>query len=135
KISDFKTPGATKLFTFVEQALDASLLQPVATIRARDKNKSSVIEGLFSGIRSTADSLGANCFKVQSFTRSDAEGNAALMIDCFYATETTLAKNNSLREKNAVYIFGKEKEDGGRLLYVKINDNNTEVEPGAYVKF
>ena len=132
--SDIKNLTEGKNFAFVEPATDTNFLQFVATIRAKDKNKKSVIENLYFGIRKQANSLGATCFKLKSFTRSDSGNEVILILDCYFAYEATLTTNTDNHEKNSVFIFGGEREDD-KTISATVNGDTKEIKPGTYFKY
>lgn len=133
--SGIKNLAESKTFDFIQPATDTNFFQFVATIKAKDKDRTSVVESLYNDIRKQANKLGANCYKVNSFTRSGSTGETVLILDCYFAWEATMITNSANQEKNTVFIFGKEKEDGNRAISIKVKDSIIVIKPGTYLKY
>jgi len=131
--SEISNLPESEVFTTLEPITDTSEIKFVATISAKDKNKKSNIEFLFFEIRKEATKMGANCFKVKSFQRGGEKNETILILDCYFLDESTIKKNIENREKNVVYIFGREREDDNSTSF-KINGVEKEIKSGTFYK-
>jgi hypothetical protein len=131
--SEIKNLPESEVFTTLEPSTDTSQIKFLARIQAKDKNKKSNIEFLFFEIRKEATKIGANCFKIKSFERGVEKNETILVLDCYLLDESTINKNIENREKNVVYIFGKEREDDNSISF-KINGVEKEIKSGTFYK-
>jgi len=120
-------------FAFVEPALDTNALVFVATFRARDKIKKANIESLYFAIREKAKEIGTNCYRIRSYTLNVEKNEAVLMLDGYFATDSLLKINTDSHEKNVVFIFGNEKDDGNSET-LKVNGITHEIKSGTFFK-
>ena len=131
--ADIKNLPESIKFAFLEAATDTSEIKYVATILARDKNKKSNIEFLYSEIRKQANKLGANCYKLKSFTRGGKRNEAILVLDSYFASDSLLKINTRNHEKNVVFLFGKEREDEKTITF-DLNGEEKEIKAGTFYK-
>lgn len=134
KKSDLKNLPKGKKYAFIEPTIDTSKIEFVATILARDKNKKSIIEKLYFNIREQATKLGANCYKLKSFTRDTLKNETVLILESYVASDSLLALNTASHEKNAVFIFGSDKDDG-KTVSLNVNGETKEIKSETYFKF
>jgi len=127
-----KLPEATK-FAFIEPSSDSTGFQYVALIEGNDLIRKSNIENLYFEIRKRANKLGANCFRLKSFTPDNGNGEVILILETFYATDSVLQINKYNHEKNVVFIFGDEKEEGKPFSFT-INKELKEIKSGRFYK-
>jgi len=121
------------VYAFLEPSIDTMQVQYVATILAKDKNRQSVIEGLYSEIRKKATELGANCFLIKSFARDTLKHESVLILDSYYASDSIINLNTSKHDKNVVYVFGEERE-GEKTMTFNLNGEKKEIVSGTYYK-
>ncbi|MCD7971960.1 MAG: hypothetical protein LUG18_04735 [Candidatus Azobacteroides sp.] len=116
---------------------DTEKLTPVAILRAWGKYN---ISQLFNTVREEANKLGANCFIVTEYVNDDMTSkNSSLTLNVYFAEENILMENDRKKEKNVVYIFGKDKAGKGKTSF-KFNGEKTDIpnreffryEPEAY---
>jgi len=122
-----------KIFAFIEPSTDSSQIQFVATIKSKVKGKKPAIEILYYEIRKKATKLGANCYKINSFTRNVSGNECELILDSYVAPDTILNINTSNHEKNVVYVFGREDEDD-KPISLKVNGETKEIKGGHYLR-
>ncbi len=125
---------ATDLFTFLEHSLDTGALVFVASIQAKDNDRKEIIESMYFAIREQATKLGANCFKLKSFIRDTLDSEAFLVLDCYVASDEVLNINRTLRENDAVFLFGEERKDS-KSMKVNVNKEEKEIKAGTYLKY
>ena len=127
----------SKTFAFIEPTTDTSQTKFVATILAKDDYRNTSIESLYFEILKQANKLGANCFRLKSFSRDTLKFSlnhlTVLTLDCYYASDTTLVKNTNNFKKNVVYIFGNEKKTDKAMSF-NINGEKKEIKSGTYYK-
>jgi len=131
--SEVRNLQEATVFTILEPKTDTSQVKFVARIQAKDKNKKSNIEFLYSEIRKEATKIGANCFKIKSFERGGKRNEAILILDCYVSQDSTIKQNKENREKNVIYIFGGEREDDNSISF-KINGEEKQIKSGTYYK-
>lgn len=132
--SDLNNLPASDLFTFLEPSLDTATFVFVASIQAKDRDRKEIIESMYFAIREQAIKLGANSFRLNSFTRDTLDSEAFLVLDCYFATDEILNINRSLREVNAVFLFGEERKDS-KSMKVDVNKEEKEIKAGTYLKY
>jgi hypothetical protein len=137
KKADLKNIPVGKQFVFIEPEADTSQTQFVATILAKDDYRNTSIESLYFEILKQANKLGANCYKLKSFSRDTLKftlnHETVLILDCYYSSDTALAANINNYEKNVVYIFGKEKK-GDKAMAFNLNGESKSIKSGTYYK-
>lgn len=131
--SDFKSSGVKKNFSFIEPATDTSHLSFVAAIKITGAFKNSDIANLYLKLKTSAQNMGANCFRVKSFHREENLEEATLTLDVFYAEYAQLLNNYTHHEGNIVYIFGSRKT-GVTTNSCRINGVKKPFEQGMYLK-
>jgi hypothetical protein len=137
KKADLKNLPVSKTFAYIEPTIDTSQTKFVATILAKDDYRNTSIESLYFEILKQANKLGANCFKLKSFSRDTLKFSVnhltVLTLDCYYISDTALFRNTSNHEKNVVYFFGKEKKTDKPISFY-INGEKKEIKSGTYYK-
>ncbi len=131
--SDLENLPEGKKYAFIEPATDTSKIKFVATILAKDKNRKSVIENMYFAIREKANKMGANCYKIKTFTRDPLNSEAILILDSYVASDSVLTQNSANHEKNIVFIFGNERDDDNSITF-NINGEKKEIKSGTYFK-
>lgn len=131
--SGLKNLPEGKKYAFIEPSTDTSDIKFVATIYAKDKNRKSNIEAMYFGIREKANKLGANCYRLKSFTRDTLNSEAVLILDSYVAPDTVLSQNKANHEKNVVFVFGNERE-GDKTMSFHLNGETKEIKSGTYYK-
>ena len=118
-------------YLFVDQASQGII--PIATIQASGKWN---IADLFFAIQNEANQRGANAFKVVEYINDDEITNkqSLLTLVVFFVGKSVLTENNSLKEKNVVYIFGNDKVGEGKTSF-KLNGKKEKVKNRHYYKF
>jgi len=131
--SDLKNLPEGKKFAFIEPTTDTSNIKFVATIFAKDKNRKSNIESMYFAIREKAIKLGANCYKLKSFTRDTLNSETVLILDSYVASDSVLSQNAANHEKNVVFIFGMERA-GDKTMSFNLNGESKVIKAGNYYK-
>ena len=131
--SNLKNLPEGKKYAFIEPTTDTSKIEFVATILAKDKNRKSVIENMYFAIRDEANRMGANCYKIKTFTRDTLNSEAILILDSYVAPDSVLTQNTANHEKNVVFIFGNERDDASSIAF-NINGETKEIKSGTYYK-
>jgi hypothetical protein len=122
-------------FAYIVASTDTNKIEFVAKIRATGVKKQQSIQSLYFSILDQAKTLGANSFKLVSFTRSDENSkDAELILDTYFADDSTLNLNFVNHEKNVVYIFGGENPNGTETYSFKVNDEKKTIKSGTYFK-
>jgi len=124
-----------KKFAFIEPVTDTKGYEFVGSVKATIRNKKSIISTLFFAIKEKANKLGANCYKVQSFSREDSLKDAVLILDCYVASDSLIDVNFNNHEKNVVFIFGEEKKDPTDTYRFNLNDEKKEITSGSYYRY
>lgn len=137
KKADKNNLPTSKKFIFIDSTIDISNTQFVATILAKDDYRNTTIESLYFEILKQANKLGANCYKLKTFSRDTLKFSlnhkTVLTLDCYYASDSVLTANISKYEKNVVYVFGKEKKDDKTMTF-KLNGETKSIKSGTYYK-
>jgi hypothetical protein len=123
-----------KVFTFIEPTTDTSNIQFVATIAAKVNGKKQAIEFLYYEIRKKATKMGANCYRIKSFTRIPLNNQCELILDSYVTSDSVLNSMIDSHEKNVVFIFGYESEND-KSVSVNVNGEKREIKAGHYLKF
>src|SRR4030095_1115092 len=132
KDGSLKLPEGKK-YAFIEPTTDTSSLIFVATLRCRDRIRSSNIENMYFFLREKANNLGANCYILRHFKIDEINDEVNLILDSYFATDSLLALNSSNHEDNIVFLFGEEKENGKAIVYT-INGVIKEIKGGTFHK-
>ena len=105
-------PCNTEGFDMIESRTDTSKLALVATLKATGKNKYTKIQDLFYKIETKAHALGANSYRLHRFQPGDSLQPMVLMLDVYACGNALLDANNSLHEKNVVYVLSNNRSLG-----------------------
>lgn len=131
--SEFQPPKKEKDFAFLEPTTDTTDIKFMATIKAIGDGKKADIELLFYKLKAKAQELGANSFKLNSFSKLDSTNTSILILDTYYGTDSALNRNFQNHEKNVIYIFGNaEKSD--KTYSFKIDNTKKEIKGGTFYK-
>ncbi|MEJ8843504.1 hypothetical protein WG954_14030 [Lacibacter sp. H375] len=122
-----------KVFAFIQPSTDTSTMQFVATFAAKVRGKKAAIELLYYEIRKKATKLGANCYKINSFTRNTSKNECELILDSYAASDTLIDINTANHEKNVVFVFGRENEDD-KPVTLNVNGETKEIKAGHYLR-
>lgn len=122
-----------KDFAFIESTTDTTDIKFIATIKASGKGKKGDLDLLFYKIRAKAMELGANAFKLSSYTAMDSLKKTVLTLDTYYGTDSALISNLKNREKNVVYIFGALEKSDKTYLF-KVDNEKVEMKSGTFYK-
>lgn len=134
KKSGIKIASSGPKYAFIEPSIDTSQLQFVATVQAKAKNRKPVIGSMYFSIREEAKKLGANCFLINHYVADTLNNISILILDSYYTPDSVLAINTESHEKNSVFIFGKE-EDDGKTMSCFIKGEKKEIKHGTFLKF
>ena len=129
--TDFQAPAESQAFIFWEAATDTALLAPIATVRISGFSAEASLENLFDRLKSKAQKLGANAFRVDAFSVLGQQTHFALKV--YYATDTAVKQNMQNQEKNVVYVFGDLNPVGSSVTF-KADKMNKEVRGGRFVR-
>ncbi len=132
--STFQPEGEGKDFAFIEPVTDTAEIKFIATVQATKEGSDAEIDKLYDAIRSRAQKMGANAFKLNSFKRNDSLNKFILILDTYYGTDAALLLNFNNHEKNVVYIFG-DVERSGKSYSFKIDNKKTEIKGGTYFRY
>src|SRR4051794_2133974 len=87
------TPASeSAYFDCLEPTIDSASLQYVATLKVVGSAKKADFSTMFASIAKLGQKLGANCFKLQSFTK-DKQNKPTLILRTFYTSDTVLYQN------------------------------------------
>ena len=78
-------------FAFLEPGTDTGGLEFVTTVKANGINNAS-IQKFYFAILNEAQSYGANCFRLNSYSRNDSTNEITLILDTYFATDSILYK-------------------------------------------
>lgn len=131
-VEDKSLPEA-KIFAFIEPSTDTSGIQFVATISSKLKGKKPAIELLYYAIRKSANKLGANCYRINSYTRNPSNNECELVLDSYTASDSVLIINTANHEKNVVFVFGREHEED-KPISLNVNGETKEIKAGHYLR-
>lgn len=131
--SDYQPEKQSDDFNFIEPTTDTTEIKFVATIKASAKDKKTDISELYHKIEAQANKLGANAFKLLSYTETDSSNNSVLILNTYYGTDTALSSNFRNHEKNVIYIFGAG-EKTERIYSFKIDNTKAQIKGGTFYK-
>jgi hypothetical protein len=132
KKSKVVLPKEKSNFRYINKSLDSSLIQFVATIKVSCIKNSFTINNLYNELKTKANELGANAFKVVEYNSKGM--NTYLILDVFYANELVLKQNSNLHTKNKLYIFPEEQNTViAKKQKVFINDSLIVFEVDEYL--
>jgi hypothetical protein len=120
------------VFAFLEAKTDTMPLQYVASIKATAPYKKATIGDLFFKIKNQAQTLGANCFRLKSYSNDTV--NITMVLDTYFADDSLLYTNLANHEKNAVFIFCSDRISDEKYA-IKVNNVKKEFVSGTYLKF
>lgn len=72
--SEFQPSIHEKDFAFIEPVTDSTGFTLIATLKATGSDKKGGIDVLYHTLKNKAQELGANCFKLSSYSRQDSTG-------------------------------------------------------------
>ncbi len=131
--SDFQPDYRVNDFAFLEPVTDTTDIKFIATIKAIGVDKNVDIEQLYFKLKTRAQELGSNFFRLNSFSKSDSINTFILILDTYYGTDSALNRNFQNHEKNVIYIFGNaEKSD--KTYSFKIDNTKKEINGGTFYK-
>lgn len=96
---------ASTSFEFIESTTDLSFPNFIGTIRATGTDKDSSIPRLFFKLKSKAQELGANCFKLNKFEKVDNSQKASLILDIYSCRNSVLEANRASHLKSTAILF------------------------------
>lgn len=131
--SAFQPGQKSKDFAFLEPATDTTGITFMATLQATG-NKKEDVELLFYKLKAKASELGANAFKLNSFTSADSSHPITLTLDTYFGTDSALETNFEHHVKNVIYIFGDFKKSEKTYSF-KIDNVKTEIRGGTFYKY
>jgi hypothetical protein len=132
--SDKKFASPTNDFAYIENKSDTTKFEFVAAIKATDNNKTTNIQTLYNSILDKAKSIGANCFKLNSYLRNDTTNDVVLILDTYFGNDSSVNDNFAVHEKNTVFIFCNDKINESETFNFKINGDKKKIKSGTYYK-
>jgi hypothetical protein len=120
-------------FEFLGKNSNPKSLVFVGTIRATGKDKKASLSKLYFKLKDQAYVMGANSFKLSSYTKNEIKKEASLKLDIFKASDSTL-NNKSTLEKNVIYVFLNDFTENENYIFT-INDNESEIKSGMYCRY
>jgi hypothetical protein len=127
----FSIPGND--FAFIESTTDTTKLEFVATIKSTGKNNASIQKTYFD-ILDKAKSYGANCFKLNSYTRNDSSNEITLILDTYFGNDSILNINFVNHEESTIFVFGDENPNDTKTYSFKVNGEKKTIKSGTYYK-
>lgn len=121
-------------FAFLEKNTDTNKLEFVATIKSTGINSKTNLSSLYFAILEKAKAIGANCFKLNSFSLNDSSKIYSLTLDTYFGVDSLLDQNFDNHEKNMFFIFGDEKINGSDTYTFKIDGEKKKIKSGTYYK-
>lgn len=120
--------GKEDIFSFIENASDTSSLKAIQSISIKGHD----LIALYGKIKKQAQEKGANCFKLNNFTRENS-GEMSLTLDTYCGSDTFLYSNHDNHETNTVYIIS-DGDFGDKTYSFSINGEKKIIKSGAYYK-
>ena len=129
---NFSSEKKGKDFAFLETKTDTAQLQYVASFKATVGGKKSTVSDLFFKIKTQAQMLGANCFRLKSYSRDST--NAVMILDTYFGTDSLLNINIANHDKNEVFVFCSDPLVNEKYS-INVNSEKKEFASGTYLKF
>lgn len=120
-------------FAFIDSKFDATYLKYIHTFQCNSKAGDD-ISSLLRAIRIQAVKMGANCFKLKSFTRNDTTSAMTLILETYYATERQIELTSEMHEKNVIYIISDDKFND-KIHTFQLNGEKIRLKSGNYFKY
>jgi hypothetical protein len=121
-------------FAFIEKKTDSTGYKFMSTYKLTGTKKKANISSLFFEIAERAKKDGANCFKLNSFSRNDTLKEATLVLDTYYWTDSMRLVNFGNHEQNCIYIFGGEDPNDDNTLSFKVDNEKKILKSGTYYR-
>lgn len=119
-------------FIFLENNIDTTSIQFIKTIKCIGKAQEN-IPSLFKAIKTEAQNLGANCFKLRHFSR-DSSNIITLTLDTYFASDSILVINDDSHPRNTVFIFCNDKNSKESHTF-NLNKEKKTIKSGTYYKY
>jgi hypothetical protein len=132
--SGFQTVEKVNQFSFIEPLTDTTNIKFIATIKVTGETKKEEVVVLFNKLKTKAQQLGANAFKLNSFKIIDSSNIKILILDTYYGADSAMNLNFKNHVKNIVYIFG-DAEKSDKTYSFKIDNVKKEIKGGTFYKY
>jgi hypothetical protein len=123
-------------FKYLNKQLDTSNIIYVATIKLSCIKNTLDLQDMFAEIKSKANAIGANAFKLHSYDKGKNSLNCNIILDVYYANDSILKINTSMHDKNKVYLFS---SPGHKIINLEekilLNDSIVICYPNKYRVF
>jgi len=118
-------------FAYISENTNNTSLRFIQTIEYSGTSQDNFGDIFFS-LKKTATSMGANCFKMNSYCKND-EGKISLRIDTYYGDSLYLLINKMNYEQNIIYIIS-DLELHNQDYYFLHNGESKSIRSGRYYK-
>lgn len=120
-------------FGAVQPSTDVSQLTFVAKIKSTGSLKKATY--LYQFIKAEAQKIGANLFKVDSYTKLNDGQNGELIASVYRASDEMLEVNLQNAETNKIYVFGDENMLSEKNQGYRINGDKKEISAGKFTVY
>lgn len=121
----FKAP-----FHFVEEGLDTAQLEFIGRLRVSSGDKPSM-RSMYRELERRARKTGANAFRLISFDKP----GVVLTADLYFLTDDAVSQNNSLKDRNTVFVFGGDLFGSPTTDAFEFNGRVRNIRNGTYFKY
>ena len=116
-------------FIYLADSTNTTSATFVAKIKLRGSLKNT--SNLYYYIKNKAQSWGANGFKFESFTKTDAE-NGELVLSTFFCEDSLFDANFENMPKDKIFIFGNDDLTENKVQGYKVNGQKLEISSGKF---
>lgn len=119
-------------FTYLCDSTDISQAIFIARIKSSGSLKNTT--HLFYVIKDNAQSMGANAYRFENFTKTDAE-NGELILSAFFIDDSIYNANYKYIPKDKIFIFGNDNLTETKTQGYKVQGVKQEISSGKYKIF